>query len=178
MKTNLPKILIMGGGQGLGPVKTIIKSLEKIKKDFQGLIVTGINKKLYRSLKKKIKKSKSKFLLFGFIDNINELMEISDIIITKPGGVTTAEALAKKLPMVIVKPIPGQEASNTAYLMKKGAAIKCDDPKKINLAIEDLLDNPAKLKQLSESAGRISKPNASLDVASLVLELAGRRGYV
>jgi len=178
LKTNLPKILIMGGGQGLGPVKTIIKSLEKIKKDFQGLIVTGINKKLYRSLKKKIKKSKSKFLLFGFIDNINELMEISDIIITKPGGVTTAEALAKKLPMVIVKPIPGQEASNTAYLMKKGAAIKCDNPKEINLVIEDLLDNPAKLKQLSECAGRISKPNASLDAAKLALELAGRSRHV
>jgi processive 1,2-diacylglycerol beta-glucosyltransferase len=178
LKTNLPKILIMGGGQGLGPVKTIIKSLEKTKKDFQGMIVTGINKKLHRSLKKKIKKSKSKFLLFGFIDNINELMEISDIIITKPGGVTTAEALAKKIPMVIVKPIPGQEASNTAYLMKKGAAIKCDNPKEINLAIEDLLDNPAKLKQLSESAQRISKPNASLDIASLVLGLAGRSRYV
>ena len=178
LKTNLPKILIMGGGQGLGPLKTIVKSLEKIKKDFQGMIVTGINRKLYRSLKKKIKKSKKKFLLFRFIDNINELMEISDIIITKPGGITTAEALAKKLPMVIIKPIPGQEASNTAYLMKKGAAIKCDNPKEINLAIEDLLDNPAKLKQLSESAQRLSKPNASLDVASLVLELAGRSRYV
>jgi len=178
LKTELPKILIMGGGQGLGPVKTIIKSLEKVKKDFQGLIVTGINKKLYRSLKKKIKKSKKKFLLFGFVNNINELMEISDIIITKPGGITTAEALVKKIPMVIVKPIPGQEASNTAYLMKKGAAIKCDNPKKINLAIEDLLDHPAKLKQLSECAERISKPNACMDAAKLVLELAGRRGYV
>ena len=178
LKTDLPKILIMGGGQGLGPVKTIIKSLEKVKKDFQGMIVTGINKKLYRSLKKKIKKSKKKFLLFGFIDNINELMEISDIIITKPGGITTAEALAKKIPMVIVKPIPGQEASNTAYLMKKGAAIKCDNPKEINLAIEDLLDDPDKLKELSESAQRISKPNASLDAAKLILELAGRSRYV
>jgi UDP-N-acetylglucosamine:LPS N-acetylglucosamine transferase len=62
--------------------------------------------------------------------------------------------------------------------MKKGAAIKCDNPKEINLAIENLLDNPAKLKQLSESAGRISKPNASLDAAKLVLELAGRSRYV
>jgi processive 1,2-diacylglycerol beta-glucosyltransferase len=105
-------------------------------------------------------------------------MEISDIIITKPGGITTAEALAKKIPMVIVKPIPGQEASNTAYLMKKGAAIKCDNPKEINLAIEDLLDDPDKLKQLSECAERISKPNASLDAAKLVLELAGRSRYV
>ena len=171
LNPSLFTVLIMGGGQGLGPIKTIVKSLEKAKKDFQEIIVTGINKKLYNSLKRKIKKYKKRILLFGYIDNIKEIMGITDVIITKPGGVTTAEALAKKIPMIIVKPIPGQETNNTAYLTEKEAAIKVDNPKDINRVMEDLLSSPAKLKHFSESAGRISKPNASLDIAALLLGL-------
>jgi processive 1,2-diacylglycerol beta-glucosyltransferase len=98
-------------------------------------------------------------------------MSIADILITKPGGITTAEALAKKIPMIIVKPIPGQEANNAAYLTEKGAAIKTDNPDDINFIIEDLLANPAKLKRISESAASISKPNASLEIAKLLLDL-------
>ncbi len=171
LDANSPIILIMGGGQGLGPIKTIVRSLEKVKPQIQELIVTGINKRLYKSLKRKIKKYKKKILLFGYVDNIEELMSISDIIITKPGGVTTSEVLAKNLPMVIIKPIPGQEANNTAYLTEKRAAIKIDKPEDINLAIEDLCANPLKLDRLRDAARRISKPNASLDIARLLLEL-------
>jgi len=171
LDANLPTILIMGGGQGLGPIKTIVKYLEKVKKEIQELVVTGTNKKLYSSLKRKIKKYKKKIILFRYVNNIDELMNISDIIITKPGGVTTAEVLAKNLPMIIVKPIPGQEANNAVYLTEKGAAIKIDDPKEINIITEDLLANPIKFRCLSESASRISKPNASLDIARLLLEI-------
>lgn len=168
---NLPTILIMGGGQGLGPIKTIVKSLEKVKGEIQELVVSGTNKKLYNSLKRKVKKYKKKILLFGYVNNINELMSISDIIITKPGGVTCAEVLAKHLAMVIVKPIPGQEANNTRYLTEKGAAIKLDEPKDINLVIDDLLKDPDKLSSLYGAASRLSKPNASLDIARLLLQL-------
>jgi len=171
LKENLPIILIMGGGQGLGPIKTIVKSLEKVKKEIQEIIVCGTNKKLYNSLKRKIKKYKKKILLFDYVHHINELMSIADIIITKPGGVTTAEVLAKNIPMIIAKPLPGQEANNTAYLVAKGAALKVDKTRKINLVVEDLLANPVKLKRMRESVGRISKPAASLDIAKLLLEL-------
>jgi processive 1,2-diacylglycerol beta-glucosyltransferase len=171
LEPNLPIMLIMGGGQGLGPIKTIVKSLEGVKKEIQEIVVAGINKKLYKFLRRKIKKYKKRILLFGFVNNINELMAISDIIITKPGGVTTAEVLAKGIPMVIVRPIPGQEASNTAYLTEKGAAIKVDKPNNINHIIEELFSDPVKLSQLRESAGRISKPDASLEIARLLLKL-------
>lgn len=171
LQPNLTTLLIMGGGQGIGPIKTIVRSLEKIRVGLQEIVVCGINSKLYRSLKRKIKKYKKKILLFKFVDNIHELMSISDIIITKPGGVTTAEALAKKLAMIIVRPIPGQEVSNTDYLTQKGAAIKVDKPKDAGQAVEELLDNPAKLKSLKESAGYISKANASMDIANLLLNV-------
>lgn len=165
-------VLIMGGGQGLGPIKTIVKSLEKVKREIQEIVVCGTNKKLYKSLKKRIKKYKKKILLFGYVHNINELMRMSDIIITKPGGVTTAEVLANHLPMVIVKPLPGQEANNASYLIEKGAAIKVDKPRQVSLAVENLLANPVKLKEMSEATRRISKPNASLDIAKLLLNEA------
>jgi processive 1,2-diacylglycerol beta-glucosyltransferase len=168
---HLPTILIMGGGHGLGPIKTIVQSLEKTKKEIQEIVITGINRKLYDSLKKEIKKYKKKIALLGFVDNINELMGASDIIITKPGGITVAEALAKKLPMLIIKPLPGQEASNTAYLTKENAAVKIDNLKDINVMVEDLLLNKDKLNLLREASGSISKPDASQDIAELLLGL-------
>ncbi len=167
----LPTVLIMGGGQGLGPIKKIVKSLEKIKDEIQEIIVTGNNKNLYKSLKRTRKKYTKKISLYRWTDKISEFMTASDIIITKPGGITTAEALAKKLPMIIIKPIPGQETNNTAYLTEKKAAIKIDNPKNTHIIIEDLLRNRLKLKHLSDSAERISKPNASLDIAKLLLSL-------
>jgi processive 1,2-diacylglycerol beta-glucosyltransferase len=171
LASNLPVILIMGGGQGLGPIKTLVKNLEKTETEIQEIIVTGTNKKLYNALKRKVKKYKKKILLFGYVNNIDELMEISSLIITKPGGVTTAEVLAKGLPMIIVRPIPGQEVNNTGYLTEKGAAIKIDKTEDISSAVEDLLTKPDKLNSMRQAAGRISKPSASLDIAKLLLNL-------
>jgi len=169
---NVFTILIMGGGQGLGPIKKIVKSLEKTSMPVQEIIVTGTNKKIYKSLKHKVRDSVKKIKLLGYVNNINELMSASDIIITKPGGITTAEALTKKLPIIIIKPIPGQEANNTAYLTAMGAAIKLDFPQDINLVIDDLITNPAKLSGLRQAVMRISKPNAGMNTAKLLLNLA------
>ena len=167
-----PVVLIMGGGQGLGPIKTIVKSLEKSEHDIQELIVTGTNKKLFRSLKRKIKHYKKNIQLFGFIQNIHELMHISKVIISKPGGVTTAEVLSMGLPMVIVKPIPGQEINNTNFLTQKQAAIKVDAPKEVYLVIDDLLKNKVKLERLRAAGLKIAKPGASMDIAKLLLSLS------
>ncbi|MDD5079226.1 MAG: glycosyltransferase [Candidatus Omnitrophica bacterium] len=164
-------ILIMGGGQGLGPIKTIVKSLERVKEPIQELIVTGTNRKLYHSLKKKIRKYKKKIQLFGYANNVNELMVASDIVITKPGGITTSEALAKRLPILILKPLPGQEMNNCTYLVQQKAGIRIDKPQKIHYIIDELIANPDKLDSLSQAAGRISKPEASLDIARFVLNL-------
>ncbi|MDD5408699.1 MAG: glycosyltransferase [Candidatus Omnitrophica bacterium] len=166
-----PVVLIMGGGQGLGPIKTIVKSLEKVKQDIQELIITGTNKKLYRTLKRKIRGYKKEIHLFGFVQNIHELMHISKVIISKPGGVTTAEVLSARLPMVIVKPIPGQEINNTNFLTHKGAAIKVDDPKEVYRVIDELLEDRVKLERLRQAAAEIAKPNASMDVARLLLSI-------
>lgn len=167
----IPTVLIMGGGQGLGPIKTIVASLEKVTKDIQEIVICGNNTKLYNTLTKSLKKYRKKIVPFGWADNINELMDISDIVITKPGGITTAEALAKNLPILIIKPIPGQEANNTAYLTKEGAALKVDALENTNVIVEDLLTDAQKLNSLRAAALRISKPNASFDIANLLLDI-------
>jgi processive 1,2-diacylglycerol beta-glucosyltransferase len=169
LNPNTPTVLIMGGGQGLGPIKTIVRILEKVKGDIQEIVVTGTNKKLYKTLKRRIKKYKKKILLFGYAQHINELMHVSDIVVSKPGGVTTSEVLAKGKPMVIIKPLPGQEANNTRYLTEKGAAIKLGNAKEINKVIDEFINSPYKLGRLSEAARSISKPNSSLDIAKLIL---------
>ena len=171
---DMPTVLIMGGGQGLGPIKTIVKSLDKVKGEFQEIIVTGTNRKLHNFFEKKRKKYHKRMFIFGYVDNMHELMSVSDIIITKPGGITAAEALTKHLPMIIVAPIPGQEANNTAYLTRQHAAIKVDEPRHINGVIEDLLLHPDKLYRMRLCISHIAKPHASADIARLLLSVAAK----
>jgi processive 1,2-diacylglycerol beta-glucosyltransferase len=167
-------VLIMGGGQGLGPIKSVVRALEKLKIGLQEIVICGVNKKLYRSLKLRSKRSRHKIRLYGYVNNIRELMESSDVIITKPGGITTAEALCKNIPMVIIRPIPGQEMNNTLYLTKKQAAIKIDRPQDVALVIGELASSPERLKEMRFAAQGIAKPRASLDIAELLLGITNR----
>jgi len=90
--------------------------------------------------------------------------------VTKPGGMTTTEALTKGLPMVIVNPIPGQEMHNTDFLLKKGAAIHVDRLERLGEDVDDLLHSPDKLRVMREAALMNSKPNSSFDIARLISE--------
>lgn len=167
---NLPIILIMGGGQGLGPIKNILLTIDRIKQDFQTLVVTGTNKRLYRWLQKR--RFKKRVVAFGYVDFMEKLMEISTLVITKPGGVTTAEALAKNLPMLIINPLPGQEAMNTKFLLNEGVALKVDNESELPELLDWLLSNPGKLKQISQKISQYAKPDAAIKIAELILSLS------
>ncbi len=167
--TGMPAVLIMGGSQGLGPVEDIVNILEGIDIPFQLAVVCGTNKKLERTLSRKVARYRKKLLVFGHVDNVDELMEISGIAITKPGGLTTAEALSKDLPMVIVHPIPGQEAKNTEFLLQQGVAVKAEDSEDIAALVQELLLNTTKLDEMRKRSSELKKPNAAMDIARLVL---------
>ncbi len=166
---NLPTILIMGGGQGLGPIKDIVKALKKLDVDFQVIALVGTNKKVFKKIQKYAADSTKKILVFEFAQNVDELMDLATLIITKPGGMTTAECLAKGLPMVIVNPLPGQEMRNTDFLINKGVAIRIEDVKNIGEEIEILLKSPDRLKIMSKAAYENAKPHAAIDAAKLIL---------
>ena len=162
-------ILIMGGSQGLGPVEKMVDSLERIPLDFQILVVCGINKRLQRILTKRGAKYKKKMLAFGLVENVDELMEASDIIVTKPGGLTTSEALAKNLPMIIIHPIPGQETKNTEFLLQQGVALRAEDESDVTALVQELFSNSVKLDEMRKKTDLIKKPNSAMDTAQLIL---------
>ena len=166
----VPTILIMGGGQGLGPIKAIVKSLLKIDMHFQAVVLAGVNKKIITDLKRITKKTTKKIIIMEYANNVDELMELATLIITKPGGMTTAESLTKGLPMVIVNPIPGQEARNTDFLLQQGIAIRVDDPRDIGEEVGLLLKSPHRLAAMSRAAYKDAKPNAASDIAELILD--------
>jgi len=169
LNPNISTILIMGGGQGLGPIKNIVKLLIKVNMNFQMIVIAGKNKKIVVGLKRKTKKTNKKILVYEFSNNIDEFMELASLIITKPGGMTTSESLAKGLPMVIVNPIPGQEMRNTDFLIKKGIGIRIDDTSDIGEEIEFLLKSPERLAAMSKAAYENGHPHAGLDIAKLIL---------
>lgn len=171
LNPEIPTLLIMGGSQGLGPVRDIVKILEGIEIPFQLIVVCGTNKNLERVLKKTISRYKKNLVVLGHVENVDQLMEISSIIITKPGGLTAAEACAKDLPMIIVDPIPGQEAKNTEFLLQQGAALKAEDSEDIAALVRELLLNHTKLEEMRSRAGELKKPNAAIDIAMLALNI-------
>lgn len=167
----LPIILLMGGGRGLGPIKQVLYNLMKVGVDFQVIVICGVNRKLYNSLKAREGKFPKLVRILGYVDNIHELMRVSTLLISKPGGITTAEALASGLPMVIFNPLPGQETSNANFLLEIGAAVKCDRASDIPIIVRELLENRNKLKYMSERAKIYGRPNSSLHIAREVIRL-------
>ncbi|MFA6320704.1 MAG: glycosyltransferase [Candidatus Omnitrophota bacterium] len=168
-----PCILIMGGTQGLGPIKELVRILDRSESDMQFIIACGTNKKLYKWLKPRCYRKKT--IILSYATNIDELMQVADIILTKPGGITTAEALAKGLPMLIVNPLPGQEAMNTKFLLKEGVAVKAESPEDVSVLLKELLDNKSKLQAMSDTARSLSRPDSSVMIAKSVLEaMAGK----
>lgn len=170
-----PVILIMGGTHGIGPDEKLIKELDGSKKDFQIIVITGVNKKLFKKIKGMEPKLKKKIVLFGFTDNVYELMEISDLIITKPGGLTTAEALAKSLPIIILNPLPGQETLNTNMLLEKGMALKAPDENGAVRLAEELIDDPDRIRKMREAMKADSKPHSTSHIADFLLKISPRR---
>lgn len=169
-----PVILIMGGGRGFGILPQIVNLLLKIESGIQIVVVSGLNKKVYHYFAHRLprfNKEKKRVWLYGYTDKIADLMSIASILISKPGGLTTAEALAKGLPMLIFNPLPGQEKSNTDFLLRIGAAIKVDRLYDIPIIIKELISNTGKLKKMKEQALKYAHPDSAMKVAFEILKI-------
>ena len=165
----VPTVLIMGGGQGMGPMKEAVKSLMALPMALQFIVVAGANRKLFKWLAKAAKSSPKKLVYYDYANNVDELMEAATIIVTKPGGMTTSECLAKGVPMVIINPLPGQEVRNTDFLLEKGIAARVHDIRDLAEEVEILLKSPQRLQSMSRAAYENSRPQAADDIAKLVL---------
>lgn len=169
LDATLPTILVMGGGQGLGPIKDIIRALDKLNRPAQLIIVCGVNKGLYKWLNKNKSLFTKPLSILGYAEEINDLMSVSSFIVSKPGGLTSAEALSKSLPIIIVKPLPGQESQNTQFLLEAGAALKVEGLNHLRPLAQDLLSNPVKLHQLRSKAQALACKDSALKIAQVIL---------
>ena len=169
LRRNLFTILIASGGFGVGPIEELVAELENIPHSIQLIIVCGHNKLLYDHLISRNSKIFCK--IYGFCENMHELMGVSDVIVTKSGGLTSSECLAKSLPMIIIAPVPGQETRNCGVLVREGAALKMDKPAQINGLIAEFIDQPQKISRVKENIKRSANPNAASDVVNLSLSL-------
>ncbi len=191
---HLPVVLVLAGGFAVGPIDEIVEALLEVPLPLQIAVMTGKNDQMrrklaarfavrkptgaWKTLKARLSRKRKPpanpenlrhLHLAGFATNIDIWMSAADLLVTKPGGLTTAEALAKGLPMLLVNPIPGQESRNSDYLLEKGAAVKASNPAMLSYKVARLLANPAELTGLARAAGRIARPDASAEIARALL---------
>ena len=169
---NRTTILLMMGSMGFGNIFKELRAIDELDIDFQVLCVCGKNEKMYREIESHI--WKKTVIPFGFVNNVDVMMDASDCIITKPGGLTTSELLAKQLPAIIMNPIPGQEDRNMEFLVNNGAAIMVTETFGIDEALFEILKNPWRLELLRSSVAHLGKPDSTRNLCDFVIKLVGK----
>lgn len=170
-----PTLLIAGGALGLSPAIAVVRRLMHLDRDFQTVIVCGKNEGLKKDIEELTASHRDRFSVLGYTTNMPELLGAATLLLSKPGGLTTAEALARGLPMVVLDPIGGQEERNSDVLLENGAAVKCTEVTVLNHKLARLLDDPARIAAMSANARRIGHPDSAAAVAKIVAESPERK---
>ncbi|MFN7140091.1 MAG: MGDG synthase family glycosyltransferase, partial [Limisphaerales bacterium] len=165
LRDDMPTLLVLAGGFGMAPVAEILEQLDKAEGHFHTLVVAGRNEDLRQELC--LKERKHPTQVIGFSSNMHELMAVADLIVSKPGGLTSSEALAMGKPMLIINPIPGQEAANSDFLLEHGAATKVNRMEDIPFRLKQLLGRE-KLAEMAQAARQLGRPHAALEVCRAV----------
>ena len=173
-ENNKKTILFFGGGEfGLGKEMTlnVFECLVKSFTNIQIIAISGKNESMKNSISKIVQDNfkENDVRIFEYTDKVAEYMSISDLVITKPGGLTSSESLVSHLPMVLINPIPGQEEENAHFLESKKVAkwLKKDDD--VNFILNILINDDAVLNNMREHTYLIAKPNASENICKIIM---------
>jgi processive 1,2-diacylglycerol beta-glucosyltransferase len=161
-------VALMAGGAGVGALDELAARLLRASDELQLIALAGRNAELLARLRKLAKSHPGQLFPLGFTITVERVMSASDLVVTKPGGLTVSECLARHKPMLLVSPIPGQEERNADYLLEAGAALKAADAATLEFKLGQLLADPARLRAMSEAAHRIGRPHAAQDVIALL----------
>ncbi|MGL5641410.1 MAG: MGDG synthase family glycosyltransferase [Paraclostridium sp.] len=163
-------VLLMGGSFGAGNIKETLEELINIDRDFQILVITGKNESLKEKLEKKLELHNidKKVKVLGFTNKMNDILASIDVLVTKPGGLTTTEALLKDVPMIIPYYIPGQEEENLDFLCNCGSALRTTKKYSLSVLLKVLIDDSSRLDILKKNIKSIRKFNSSQNIANLV----------
>ncbi len=167
LRDDLPVLLVLSGGFGMGPVEEVVASLNQVERTVQVVVVTGRNADLRSRLASQDHRHPTRVL--GFVTNMYEWMAVADLVLTKPGGLTTSEALALGKPLFVLNPIPGQEAANSDFLLERGAASKVNRVSDLPFRLNQLL-NSKQLGTMARAARRLGRPGAATEICRLVTE--------
>lgn len=175
LQENKKTILFFGGGEfGLGKTKTIqiFEDLVKNFNDIQVIAIAGKNQKMKIAFEEIVSNysKQDNIKILEYTNKVPELMSISDLVISKPGGLTTSESLASELPMIIINPIPGQEEENASYLEKNKVAIWIRKHDNVEKILIDLFSNPSKMREMKIRARILSKRNSTKDICKILLD--------
>lgn len=173
-----PVVLVMGGGMGPAPLNEIVQSLELCGLPLQVLAVAGRDEAMRRQLEALRGKLALDLHCFGWSDNVPELMAAADLLVTKPGGLTIAEALATGLPMVLVSPIPGPEERHVRYLEERRVAVFAASTAEIPHVVFRLLSNSNELEEMRQRAHELGRADAAHAIAQVAQALLEKASYI
>lgn len=172
LQPGLPVVLLVGGGEGAMGLRSAVHAISHARLPVQLLIITGRNKHLYVQLQRERSSLHIPARVFGFVQNMHEMMHASDVIVTKAGPGTICEALACNLPIILSGYVPGQEEGNVAYVEQNKVGILAYDSVELINILRRLVKPGSELfRQEQENARRISRPRASFDIANFILNL-------
>ncbi len=164
-------VLIFGGGQfGMSNIKDFFSALLKIKEDLQIVAIAGKSLKNQKLFEKIAKTSDKKVVILGYTNQVPELMQISDFVISKPGGLTTTEILVSQVPFIIINPVPGQEEENANFLTNNGAATRIWDSSKALPFIEHFINDTFRIENMKIMQKHISNPNSTQDIVEKIFD--------
>jgi len=172
--TDRPLFLISGGALGVSPAAGVLDGLARLRHPAQAVVICGKNTEMQAEMEYQARAIEAAnpgltIRVLGYTDVMHKWMQMADLFIGKPGGLTTAECLASGLPMIIVAPIPGQEDRNSDHLLEKGIALKCNEFTTLAYKIDGLLDQPAILQTMREKARWYGRPNAAATIVDTLL---------
>ena len=168
-------ILFFGGGEfGLGKTRTIeiFENFVKYCTDMQIIAIAGKNEKMKHAFDNIVSKydRKNNIVVFEYTSQVPEFMSISDLVVTKPGGLTTTESLASELPMVIINPIPGQEEENAKFLVENDIAIWIKKEDNVQEVLENLFLNPETLENMKQNTKKLAKLHSTQEICEILLK--------
>jgi processive 1,2-diacylglycerol beta-glucosyltransferase len=164
--------LVMGGGLGLGPVAATVRALSRAGAPAVPVVIVGKNRRLARRLANGALRGGADLRVLGFVDNVFDWMRAADVFVTKPGGLSTSEALAAGVPLVLLPPLPGQEQRNARYLSSRGAALRVAGGSDLRAQVASVLRDEGVAARLHAAGAQIARPHAADHVAARIASLA------
>lgn len=164
-------LLLMGGGLGIGPLEKALSRIDSLRHDVQTVVVVGKNARLEQRIVDAARRMRKHVKVAGFVPNVYEYMRAADVLVSKPGGLTSSEALAACLPVVMLRPLPGQEERNARYLAEAGVGVRAQTSREMFDLLDAILADPVRMHRMSANAKRLARPYAADDIAEMLEDL-------